>query len=365
MSGRDDQSFMNLMMGFGNPNSNNAGSSSMPNPLNFTPEQQQQFMLMWQQSFAQTQTEQHTPPTPQTQSSQAASVEPEDISPPKQKRGGKRVSKRAKETQTAQVYDEKNPDVSNTTLRWTSEEECLLAVCWVAVSEDKNVGVSQKSITFWYRVMNEFNRKNFQNRNKDMLSSKWHTLNGNCQKFLACYERAVRTRKSGENEVDDMRNARKMYRYEHKGMPFTQEDAWLILKKCPKWDAPAPIDLTGDVPGQSNQELFGDDVRPRPAGKPRNSKKQKSDTSTSTGGSASSNLESMTNELRLRREAAQMAYDAARMKDETTTRLEEFRFLGMKMSEIDPEEVYWIKMEKQRIKQKYNLQHPPTDLPND
>ena len=80
-------------------------------------------------------------------------------------------------------------------------------------------------------------------------------------------------RKSGENEMDDMRNARQMYRDEHKGVPFTQEDAWLILKKCPKWDAPAPINLTGDVPGQTNQELFGDDVRPRPPGKQRTSKK--------------------------------------------------------------------------------------------
>lgn len=205
MSGRDDQSFM----GFENPNSNNVGSSSTPNPLNFTPEQQQQFMLMWQQNFALTQTEQHTPPTPQTQSSQAASVEPEAISPRKQKRGGKRVSKRAKETQSSQVYDKKkNPDVSNTTLRWTSEEECLLAVCWVAVSEDKNVGVSQKSITFWYRVMNEFNWKKFQNRNKDMLSSKWHTLNANCQKFEACYKRAKHLTKSGEGDTDDMRHAR-------------------------------------------------------------------------------------------------------------------------------------------------------------
>ena len=74
----------------------------------------------------------------------------------------------------------------------------------------------------------------------------------------------------------------------------------------------------------------------------------------------------MTNELRLRREAAQMAYDAARMKDETTTRLEEFRFLGMKMSDVDPDEAYFIKMEKQRIKEKYKLQNPnafpPTDL---
>ncbi|PWA68621.1 endopeptidase, NLPC/P60 domain, LRAT-like domain protein [Artemisia annua] len=311
--------------------------------------------------------EQSTPPTPQTQSSQAASVEvePETTSPRNTKRGGKRAAKKGRRQLLDEMVDfEKNPDVSETTLRWTPEEEVLLAVCWVAVSEDSNVGVSQKGITFWYKVMHEFNKQNFQVRNKDMLSSKWHTLNANCQKFLACYKRAVRTRKSGENEVDDMRNARQMYRDEHKGVAFSQEDAWYILKKCLKWDAPTPIDLTGDVPGQTNQELFGDDARPRPPGKQRSSKKQKSDTSTSTGGSASSNLESMTTELRLRREAAQMPYEAARMKDEMTTRMKEFKFLGMKMSEVDPDEAYFIKMEKQRIKEKYKLQLPPTN-PND
>ena len=82
----------------------------------------------------------------------------------------------------------------------------------------------QKGITFWYKVMNEFNRKNFQVRNKDMLSSKWHTLNANCQKFLAVYKRAKRLTKSGESEVDDMRHARQMYRDEHKGVSFAQED---------------------------------------------------------------------------------------------------------------------------------------------
>lgn len=146
---------------------------------------------------------------------------------------------------------------------------------------------------------------------------------------------------------------------------FGQEETWLILRAYPKWDAPDSIDLTGDVPGQSNEELFGHDARPRPPGKARIGKKQKSDTSTSTGGCASSNLDSMTHELRLRREAAQMAYDAARMKDETTTRLEEFRFFSMKMSDVDPDEAYFIKMKKQRIKQKYNLQHPPTDPTSD
>ncbi|GJS68462.1 hypothetical protein Tco_0683027 [Tanacetum coccineum] len=36
-------------------------------------------------------------------------------------------------------------------------------------------------------------------------------------------------------------------------------------------------DLIGDVPGASQEDLFGHDARPRPAGKPRPAKKSKSD----------------------------------------------------------------------------------------
>ncbi|GKF40046.1 hypothetical protein Tco_0120107 [Tanacetum coccineum] len=68
--------------------------------------------------------------------------------------------------------------------RWLPVEEELLATCYVAVSEDNNVGRSQKHETL----------KNFQNRTKDMLTSKWHTLNANCQKFNAAYKRAKRWR---------------------------------------------------------------------------------------------------------------------------------------------------------------------------
>nr|GEY26123.1 hypothetical protein [Tanacetum cinerariifolium] len=153
--------------------------------------------------------------------------------------------------------------------RWLPVEEELLATCYVAVSEDNNVGRSQKHETFWYRVLNEFNSKNFQKRTKDMLTSKWHTLNTNCQKFNVAYKRAKRLGKSGENDVDVMKQAQSIYRDKHKGVAFCQEDAWAILKFHSKWDAPEQVDLTGDVPGATQEDLFGHDARARPAGKPR------------------------------------------------------------------------------------------------
>nr|GEZ33462.1 glutathione S-transferase T3-like [Tanacetum cinerariifolium] len=173
--------------------------------------------------------------------------------------------------------------------RWLPVEEELLATCYVAVSEDNNVG---------RRVLNEFNSKKIQKRTKDMLTSKWHTLNANCQKFNAAYKRAKRLGKSGENDVD-------------------------VLKRT-------QIDLTGDVPGATQEDLFGHDARPRPVGKPRLAKKTKSDATASTDGSSASTQfgELMEQELRLKREAVERAFEAQAEKDSTLMRLEELRFLA-------------------------------------
>nr|GEY06967.1 hypothetical protein [Tanacetum cinerariifolium] len=72
--------------------------------------------------------------------------------------------------------------------------------------------------------------------------------------------------------------------YVESWLTFCQEDAWAILKFHPKWDAPEQVDLTGDVPGATQEDLFGHDARPRPNGKPRPTKKTKSDATASTGG---------------------------------------------------------------------------------
>ncbi|GKD63819.1 hypothetical protein Tco_1305927, partial [Tanacetum coccineum] len=78
-----------------------------------------------------------------------------------------------------------------------------------------------------------------------------------------------------------------------------------------QWDAPEQVDLTGDVPGASQEDLFGHDARPRPAGKPRPAKKSKSNATASTGGSSGGSSAStqfgelMEQELRLKWEAAE------------------------------------------------------------
>ncbi|GKC90831.1 hypothetical protein Tco_1151480 [Tanacetum coccineum] len=200
-----------------------------------------------------------------------------------------------------------------------------------------------------------------------MLSNKWNTLNHNCQKFNAIYKRCSRLTKSGESELDVMKQARAAYRDENNNSTFAQEDAWEILRKHAKWDAPAPVDLTEDeeIAEVNTDELFGPDARPRPLGKQHPGKKTKSDTSVSIGGSSSSSQfgDIMTKELRLKREAAEAAFEVAKEKDRTVMRLEEMKFLAISTKDLPKDDAYFIEEQKKTIRAKYNLYRNPASNP--
>nr|GEU99410.1 hypothetical protein [Tanacetum cinerariifolium] len=117
---------------------------------------------------------------------------------------------------------------------------------------------------------------------------------------------------------------------------------------------PEQVDLTGDVPGATQEDLFGHDARPRPAGKPQPAKKTKSGSTASTGGSTASTQfeELMEQELRLKREAAERAFEAQAEKDRTLMLLEELRFLATSTKDLDYDDAYWIKKQKRLIKNK-------------
>ncbi|GJU22448.1 hypothetical protein Tco_1155790 [Tanacetum coccineum] len=291
-----------------------------------TPEQFQQYQQEQQQAFFRWQQSQilnrdldnlqQNPPSFHSESSQTL-TQPQQVDSPKKGGRKKKMARKGKN-----VEDEPQEPVAAG--RWLPVEEELLATCYVAVSEDNNVG------------------------------SKWHTLNANCQKFNAAYKRAKRLGKSGENDVDYLKRAQSIYRDEHRGVAFSQEDAWAVLRFHPKWDAPEQVDLTGDVPGASQEDLFGHDARPRPPGKQRPAKKSKSDATASTGGSSASAQfgELMEQELRLKREAAERAFEAQAEKDRTLMRLEELRFLATSTKDLDEDDAYWIKKQKKLIKNK-------------
>ncbi|GKC40964.1 hypothetical protein Tco_1053348 [Tanacetum coccineum] len=152
--------------------------------------------------------------------------------------------------------------------------------------------------------------------------------------FLGC----VQLKKSGESEVDLIIRDRGIYQDENKNSAFNHEKAWAILRSHPKWDAPevAPVDLTEDEnvddehvpPPVNTDELFRADPRPRPP------------------------------ELRLKREAAERAFQALKNKDDTITRLEELRFLALSTKDLSDDDAYWINIQKQQIKDKLLAQMP-------
>nr|GEZ08676.1 hypothetical protein [Tanacetum cinerariifolium] len=148
--------------------------------------------------------------------------------------------------------------------------------------------------------------------------------------------------------------------------PFNHEKVWAILRQHAKWDAPevAPVEITEDETGDfhatvNTDELFGADPRPRPPGKQRPGKKTKSDTSASTGGSQSSQFgKFVSHELRLKREAAEKAFEASKDKDETIKSLKELRFLALSTKDLSDDDAYWIERKKAQIKAKLRAEMP-------
>lgn len=150
-----------------------------------------------------------------------------------------------------------------------------------------------------------------------------------------------------------------LYRQDHSNAPFANEEAWSLLRKHQKWNALEAVDLTGDVPSQTNEALFGHDEKPQPIGKKRASKKQKSERTTNTEGSFSSfNFgEIMREEYRAKHEEAVRAYQATVENQSTQQRLKELEFLMLDTTGKDPTYVVLVNMENDRIIAKYGL--PP------
>ncbi|GJX88667.1 hypothetical protein Tco_0340681 [Tanacetum coccineum] len=60
----------------------------------------------------------------------------------------------------------------------------------------------------------------------------------------------------------------------------------------------------------------------------------------------------MEQELCLKWEAAERAFEAQAEKDRTLMRLEELRFLATSTKDLDDDDAYWIKKQKKLIKNK-------------
>nr|GEU54026.1 reverse transcriptase domain-containing protein [Tanacetum cinerariifolium] len=127
----------------------------------------------------------------------------------------------------------------------------------------------------------------------------------------------------------------------YKSNLLNHKDAWAVLRKHSKWDAPdpAPVYLTeGEnvpdehVPAVNTEELFDLDARPCLPSKQRPAKKD---------------------------------FEMAKEKERTITCLEELRFLALSTKDLSDDDAYYINLQKAAIKEKLRLQMPRHSNNND
>ncbi|GKB72618.1 hypothetical protein Tco_0934030 [Tanacetum coccineum] len=266
-----------------------------------------------------------------------------------QPRRGKRVAKRA----TVDLVDENEEEEEpiRQCARWTREEEILLTQCWIETSENGQIGADRSEDSFWGQIMDDFNTSSTQGyRTRHMLTGKWTRTNADCQKFNAIYKHLER--KSGENEADHIEAAKITFAAQQpKGRKFQLEHCWRILRGHPKWDAPTPLDT------EDHTEIFGADVRPRPAGKTRPAKKTKSETTGSSGGSASGSISDYVSEdLRRKLQAGTSAYEAKKAKEMAMIEFKEMEFLTIDADSLPEPKASIIRSRQEKIIAKYTQQ---------
>lgn len=152
------------------------------------------------------------------------------------------------------------------------------------------MGVDQNKDTFWYRVLEIYNKeaenKKFVKRTKNMLTGKWTPLNKDVKKFNDLVDETQAL--NGENDEYLMSRSQVHIIFSKiMGYTFKHKSAWPFLKDKHKWRNPYSTQARRNRlrVNEDEPELFGDDLLPRPPGKQRPSKSQRSSNSSVSSGS--------------------------------------------------------------------------------
>jgi hypothetical protein len=179
---------------------------------------------------------------------------------PAKSRGKKTKAVKGKKVVNLDADDDDDLELAGQTRvnrKWCKAEEKLLAEIWIAISQDKDLGNDKSEEYFWNEITEMFNQQTVDDpRGKNMLTGKWTRMNGDCQKFNAIYKHLVR--RSGENEHDQINNAKVSFAERFGARGFTYEHVWEFLRNYPKWNVEDPLDVS------CLEDIFGPDARPRP-----------------------------------------------------------------------------------------------------
>ncbi|GKD59800.1 hypothetical protein Tco_1297309 [Tanacetum coccineum] len=204
----------------------------------------------------------------------------------KVKKVAKTKTKKTQKTQPTTEDEDEAPKRARSL--WTDGEELLLAETYIQVSEDPKEGADQQRDTFWYKVMDVYNKEakrlKYPNRSKNMITGKWTPMNRDVGKFntIVC-ETALM---SGENDKDFMERCHMLFKRTWKN-DFKHSAAWNFLKDKHKWKNPDSTNARRNRlrVTEEDPEHFGPDALPRPDGMYRIQKSQRSSNSTASSGS--------------------------------------------------------------------------------
>ena len=175
-----------------------------------------------------TESEEEVVPTPTSKKSRAKTMAKKPKAKAKAKKG------KGNEGDEEDVVPSRQPRTM-----WTQEEELLLSECYIEVSEDAKVGADQQKDTFWYKVLEVYNKEakrlKYTTRTKNMLTGKWTPMNKDVKKFNTVVDETAIM--SGEGDKDFMNRCHVLFR-KITGYEFKHLSAWGFLKDKHKWKNP-------------------------------------------------------------------------------------------------------------------------------
>ncbi|XP_071701718.1 uncharacterized protein [Rutidosis leptorrhynchoides] len=286
------------------------------------------------------------------------------------------------ETQEPKQSDPKGKKPKRVTVPWTDEESRILAECWARVSENVGVGNSDTNDSFWGAVRKQYNSLVSEARRADQITGKWSKMSKDIKRFIGIHSKLAEHCTNGASDADIMSHSRKAFK-EQTGRPFNLEEAWLVLKDCPKFlssesvmsnKRKTPIDQHVFPDEPINQEddnlnpnpnsnpnhfesLFRDDLIRRPPGR---GKSQRS-SGLSDAASRLSSEEARQSIVNSANEARHTMIKLAK-ESETRTMLKCLKLLSQPVStDLPPDEYQMVMKARAKLKKKYAKAFEDTD----
>ncbi|TVU40414.1 hypothetical protein EJB05_13878, partial [Eragrostis curvula] len=120
------------------------------------------------------------------------------------------------------------------------DEDIQLCISWETIGTDPIVGNEQPRNSYWNRIAEHYhdNKSFTSNRNANSLEHRWSTIQKECMKFQADYEKIERHHKSGIPHTENMKEAQAFCTSKDPNNKTCQFiHCWLKVRHVPKFQA--------------------------------------------------------------------------------------------------------------------------------